>query len=122
MTTRDQKLRQAAFVYLHVGILYEAAVYVAWRNGIAPVTRGPIWLWLLAGAAITALVVWALWFRRSVWVARIVWAIHALRVPALIDGAFFTEAGQRLSPSFYLVALIVVLINLAMLARAGWDL
>ena len=59
---------------------------------------------------------------QNVWVARIIWALHGLRLPALIRGAFFVEAGARLPPTFYLTAIIVVVINLWMLARAGWDL
>jgi hypothetical protein len=40
----------------------------------------------------------------------------------LIGGAFFA-APERVTPStFYLTALVVVVINLWMLARAGWDL
>jgi hypothetical protein len=122
VTTREQKFRQAAFAYLHVGILYEAAVFVVWRNGVLPAGRGPVWVWLLFGAAIVGVIFWALWRWQKTWVARAVWALHALRLPALIDGAFFADAAQRLSPSFYGVALVVVLLNLALLARAGWDL
>ena len=122
MTPREQKFRQAAFVYLHVGLLYEAAVWVAWQRGVLPSTRGPIWVWLLVGAAIVALVFWLLWSKRSAWTARVIWALGALRLPALLDGAFFADAAQRLPTSFYLVALLVVLVNLAVLARAGWDL
>ena len=44
------------------------------------------------------------------------------RVPALIGGAFFPAAGEAIPPSFYMFALVVVLANLWMLARAGWDL
>jgi hypothetical protein len=122
MEARDRKFRQAAFVYLHVGVLYEAAVWVAWRNGVLPMTRGPIGVWMLAGAAIVAVVFWLLWTRRSAWTARVVWALGVLRLPALLQGAFFADAAQRLAPSFYVVALVVVLVNLAALARAGWDL
>lgn len=121
MTTREQKLRQAAFTYLHVGILYEAAAWVAWQNGMISPARGPIWLWLAIGAAIVAVVFWLLWYRQSHWTARIIWALHTLRLPPLIQGAFIPGA-ERLSPTFYLVALVIVLINLVMLARAGWDL
>ena len=34
---RATKFRQAAFVYLHVAILYEAAAYAMWRAGRLPV-------------------------------------------------------------------------------------
>ena len=124
---RRRKLRQAAFVYLHVGVLYEGAVYAMARRGIL-VARGPAerfapaWLWLLIGAAIVALVVWLLWGRESVWTARIVWFLGLFRVPALIEGAFFPAPGSVVPTGFYLVALGVVLLNLWTLARAGWDL
>ena len=41
---------------------------------------------------------------------------------ALINGAFFAGADERVVPAFYLTAIVVVMINLWMLARAGWDL
>jgi hypothetical protein len=119
---RSRKFRQAAFVYLHVGILYEAAVWVMWRQGLVSDARGPVWLWLLIGGAVVAFVFWGLWFWQNRWFARVVWAIHAFRVPFLIEGAFLPPPEQRLSPEFYLTALVVVVINLWMLARAGWDL
>jgi hypothetical protein len=118
---RRQKFRQAAFAYLMVGILYEAAVYAMWRNGLLPAGRGGPVLWLVLGAGIVALVFWLLWKRRSVWAARILFVLVALRLPALIEGAFLGGA-TRLPESFYLTALVVVAANLWMLARAGWDL
>lgn len=119
---RTRKFRQAAFVYLHVGILYEFAVLEVARAGLLPMDRGPLWLWLLLGAAVVAVIFWGLWFKELVWLARLVWAAHALRLPALISGAFFPDAGAGIPPSFYLVALAIVLVNLGMMARAGWDL
>ncbi len=115
------KFRQAAFAYLHVGILYESAVIAAWRADALPPIRGPVHLWLIFGAAIVALVFWGLWSEKK-WFARIVWGVHALRLPALIGGAFFPAADARLPASFYMLALVVVIANLWMLARAGWDL
>ena len=130
MTTADgavgeaqrRKLRQAAFVYLHLGVLYEAAVFSMARRGLLGERLGSPWVWLLIGALIVAGVFWALWSRGSVWVARAIWLIGVFRLPALIGGAFFPLVSARLPPSFYLVALVVVTINLWMLARAGWDL
>lgn len=120
--SRVRKFRQAAFVYLHVGILYEVAVWVLWQNGTLGDERGPVWIFLLAGAAILAFVFWGLWSWRNAWFARAIWALHALRLPALVEGSFFPEPGAALPPRFYLTALVVVLLNLWMLARAGWDL
>ncbi|MEX1181849.1 MAG: hypothetical protein WEF86_01340 [Gemmatimonadota bacterium] len=127
MTPRQTKFRQAAIVYLHVGILYEAAVFVFWRQGILPEARGPAWLWLMLGALLAGLISYALWRWQHTWLALAIWALHSLRLPALIEGAFFARAHTgvdvaAIPPSFYLTALIVVLINLAMLARAGFDL
>ncbi len=118
---RTGKFRQAAFVYLHVGLLYEASVFSLARAGLLPAERGPAWMWLAIGAAILAVVFWGLWSWQNAWFARAIFGLHALRLPALIDGAFLHEAGV-LPPSFYTIALVVVLINLWMLARAGWDL
>jgi hypothetical protein len=67
-------------------------------------------------------VFWALWTRQSVWTARVIWALGLFRLPALIEGAFFPTEPSRIPGSFFLVALVVVFINLWMLARAGWDL
>ncbi|HEV8149093.1 MAG TPA: hypothetical protein VGP61_02815 [Gemmatimonadales bacterium] len=120
---REAKFRQAAFVYLHVAILYEAAAYVMWRRGLLPATRlGPPWLWLLLGAGIAVVVVFGLLKWQKPWVARVVWAVHSLRLPTLIKGAFLAAPGAAILPSFYLTGLVVVMLNLWMLARAGWDL
>ncbi len=119
---RSRKFRQAAFVYLHVGILYEFSVVALAREGLVSPERGPLWVWLAAGAAIVAVVFWALWAKESVWVARIVWALHSLRLPTLIGGAFFPGPEASVPSSLYMTAIVVVLLNLWMLARAGWDL
>ena len=119
---RDRKLRQAAFAYLHVGVLYLAAAFVMAQRELLPTRFGPPAIWLLAGTAVVGVVFWLLYFRRSVWTARIVWAVHGLRLPALIGGAFFPLPDSRFPPGFYVTALVVVVINLVFLARAGWDL
>jgi len=119
---RARKFRQAAFVYLHVGILYEFSVWVFAGQGLLPPERGPVGVWLAVGALILAAVFWGLWRWQNEWVARVVWALHALRLPALLEGAFFPDPGARIPESFYLTAVVIVLVNLWMLARAGWDL
>lgn len=119
---RERKFRQAAFVYLHVGILYEAGVWILWQRGVVGDERGPVGLYLLLGAGILAVIFWGLWSWRNRWFARAVWAAHALRVPALVEGSFLPVPDSSLPSSFYLTALSVVLVNLWMLARAGWDL
>lgn len=122
LDARSRKFRQAAFVYLHVGLLYLFAVVAISRAGILPDARGPLWIWLLVGVAIVAVVFWGLWSWQNAWFARVIWALHALRLPALIEHGFFPGPEQEIPGSFYLTALVVVLINLAVLARAGWDL
>ena len=120
---RAVKFRQAAFVYLHVAILYEAAAYAMWRAGRLPYSRlGPPWPWLIVGAVVAGLVFVGLLRWQNVMFARVIWLLHALRLPALIHGAFFAAPGTALAPEFYLTAIVVVMINLWMLARAAWDL
>lgn len=119
---RDQKFRQAAFVYLHVAILYEATAYVMLKSGTLPNRFGPPVLWLIVGGAVGGFIFYALLRWKNAWFARGVWALNALRTPALINGAFFAGDAARMPPSFYIMALVIVIINLGMLARAGWDL
>ncbi len=119
---RSRKFRQAAFVYLHVGLLYLFAVLAMASAGLLPEERGPVWLWMFVGAAILGVVFWGLWSWQNAWFARVVWALHALRLPTLVENAFFPGTEQAVPPSFYLTAIAVVLVNLWMLARAGWDL
>ncbi len=121
-SAREAKFRQAAFVYLHVAILYEAAAYVMMRHGLLPSRFGPPAVWLLLAAAVAGAIVFGLLRWRNPWFPRAVWLLHGLRLPALIDGAFFATDQARVVPAFYLTAIVVVMINLWMLARAGWDL
>ena len=120
--TRSIKFRQAAFVYLHVAILYEVAAYVMWKNGLLPVQFGPPLLWLVAGGIVSGAIFAGLHWWQNVWLARLVWLVHGLRLPALVEGAFLRGTDGRIAPSFYLLAIVIVIINLWMLARAGWDL
>ncbi|HEX9691483.1 MAG TPA: hypothetical protein VGA22_05235 [Gemmatimonadales bacterium] len=119
---RTRKFRQAAFIYLHLGILYEAAAWVMWGQGMLPYRFGPPWLFLLLGAGIVAAVFWGLYAWQNVWVARVVWGVQAFRFPPLISRAFVEQADSRMPPAFYVAAIIIVLISMWSLARAGWDL
>jgi hypothetical protein len=120
---RALKFRQAAFVYLHVGILYEAAAYAMAENGVLPTGgMGPPWVWLVLGGAVALAVFWGLYRWQNVWFARAIWALHSLRLPALIAGAFLRGSDGQIATSFYLTAIVVVVINLGFLARAAWDL
>jgi hypothetical protein len=120
---RERKFRQAAFVYLHVALLYVYAAYAMDQAGLMPVRFGPPAAWLAGGSVVGFAGFAGLYWWRNVWFARAIWLIHGLRLPTLIDGAFFRE-GQvgGISPSFYIVAIVIILINLWMLARAAWDL
>ena len=124
LTLQQAKFRQAAFVYLHVTLLYEYAAYAMWRAGLLPTTRfaGPGWIWLLIGGAVGFAVFLALLRWQNVWFARVIWVFHGLRLPSLIHGAFFQTEHGPYPPSFYLTAIVVVMVNLWMLARAAWDL
>ena len=119
---RVQKFRQAGFVYLHVAILYEAAVYTMLEAGALPVRFGPPSVWLIAGAALAAFGFVGLYHWRNVWFARILWVLNGARTPALIGGAFFAAPEKWTPSTLYLDALVVVVINLWMLTRAGGDL
>jgi hypothetical protein len=122
-TARQVKFRQAAFVYLHVSILYEAAAYEMWRASLLPFSRlGPPALWLFLGALVAGIVFFSLLRWQNVYFARVIWALHALRLPPLIHGAFLAGADKPIPPAFYLTAIAVVVVNLWMLARAAWDL
>jgi hypothetical protein len=116
---RQVKFRQAAFVYLHVTVLYEATALMAWREGL--LHRGPPVLWLAGGLLVGVGISYALLRWQNVWLARAVWLSNAARLPTLIKQAFLAEAAGTLTRSFYLTALVVIVINMWMLARAGWD-
>lgn len=122
MSTAPKKFKQAAFAYLHVAVLYEAAAYTMAREGLLPTRFGPPWIWLLMGAVVAGVVFVGLYRWQNKWFARAIWGMHGLRLPSLIRGAFVADATGPLRPSFYAMAIVVVVINLWMLARAGWDL
>src|SRR5713101_5211932 len=121
---RSAKFRQAAFVYLHVAILYEAGAYTMWRLGLLPNTRwgGPPGLWLIIGPIVAGAVFVGLLRWQNVWFARVIWLIGAGRLPTLIHFAFVTTDTGVLAPSLYLTAIVASVVNMWMLARAGWDL
>lgn len=121
--SRARKFRQAAWVYLHVAILYEAAAWAMVQNGVLPTGGwGPPWVWLVAGAVVALAVFFGLLRWQNAWFARGIWALHALRLPTLMSGAFFRGTDGQIATSFYAMAIVVVVINLGFLARAGWDL
>ena len=119
---RATKFRQAGFVYLHVAILYESSVYAMLKGGLLPVRFGAPWFWLGAGALIAGFVFIGLYRWQNIWFARIIWILHSLRLPGLIASAFFADPNVVTPQAFYMTAILVVMINLWMLARAGWDI
>ena len=118
---RAEKFRQAAFVYLHVAVLYEAAAYVMWTEGMIPARFGPPVAWLVIGGLVGVVIFVALLRWHNPWLARVLWGLNVLRLPAMIRNAFFAETAAAV-PAFYVMAIVVILINAWMLARAGWDL
>jgi hypothetical protein len=119
---RARKFRQAAFVYLHVALLYEAAGYAMWRHGLLPTGRGPGWVWLLIGGLVAGAIFLGLLRWQNAIFARVIWVIHSMRLPSLISSAFVLTVEGGLTRGFYITAIVVVVINLWMLARAAWDL
>jgi hypothetical protein len=119
---RERKFKQAAFAYLHVAVLLEAGAYAMLRAGALTDRFGPPEMYLVFGGSLAALIVWSLYVLQNVWIARLVWVVHSFRLPSLITGAFLAGDAARFVPSLYLTAIVVVVINLWMLARAGWDL
>jgi hypothetical protein len=122
-SARARKFRQAAFIYLHVAILYESAAYAMWRANMLPTAGlGPPWLWLVAGIVVSGAVFIGLLRWQNTIFAAIVWAVHGARLPFLIKYAFITTVEGAMTRAFYITAIVVVCINLWMLARAAWDL
>jgi hypothetical protein len=121
---RARKFRQAAFVYLHVAILYEATGIAMWRADMLPASRmlGPGWVWLILGAVVGAIVFVGLLRWQNAIFARVVWVVHGMRLPTLISYAFISTVEGAMTRAFYITAIVVVTINLWMLARAAWDL
>jgi len=122
-TPLEQKLRQAAFVYLHAAILREASAYEMWRAGLLPFSPlGSPLPWLIAGAAVAILVFFGILLWQNVIFVRVVWALDAVLLFPLIRYAFFAGADRPIPRSFYVVGIAVITITLWMLARAAWDL
>lgn len=122
-TARARKFRQAAFTYLHFGILYEAGAYAMYRQDLIPRNWGPPEVWVfVVGPLAAGLVFFGLLKWQKPWFAALIWVIGAGRLPTLIHGAFVLADTGALAPSFYLTALVVSVINMWMLARAAWDL
>jgi hypothetical protein len=95
-----------------------------WRHGLLPAERmiGPVWVWLVAGAVVAGAIFYGLLRWQNVWFAGVVWAFHSMRLPSLISSAFIATVEGGVSHAFYITAIVVVVINLWMLARATWDL
>lgn len=108
--------------YLLVGLIYEASVFVAWREGFAPTHRGPPWLFLFVLAPLVlGFIVWGLWSWRNRWLARVLFVFNGVRVIFVFGPGFVPALERNLSPAFYQLETVLLLANMWMLARAGWD-
>lgn len=120
---RNLKFRQAAFVYLHVALLREAAAYEMWRAGLLPYSPlGSPTPFLILGAVVAAIVFVALLRWHNVHFVRLLWLVHVVWLFPLIRYAFFAGADRPIPRSFYLTAIAAVSLAMWALARAGWDL
>ena len=80
-------------------------------SGLLPERFGSPWLWLGAGVLVTAFVFVGLYRWQNVWFARVVWAVHGLRLPTLVRGAFFAAPAAVTPPAFYITAIVVVCVE-----------
>ena len=122
--SRQTKFRQAAFVYLHRAVLFEAAAYVMWKQGLLPNTRrgGPPGMWLFIAPVMFGAVFYGLLKWRTPWFYMALWLLEAGLLPTLIHFAFVSTDTGIMSPGFYLTGLVVIVFTMWMLARAVWDL
>jgi type IV secretory pathway TrbD component len=121
--SRHLKFRQAAFAYLHVALLREAAAYEMWRAGLLPYSPlGSPTPFLILGGIIAVVVFFALLRWHNVHFVRFLWFVHAVWLFPLIRYAFFAGAERPIPRSFYMAAIVAVMIAMWALARAGWDL
>ena len=109
-------------MYLHVALLYEIGVYLIDARGGLPTEFGPPAMWMAIGGTVAGAIFAGLYWWQNVWLVRIVWASQAGRLVWAMGGAFFRKDDTPLGPALYQFALVVILINLCTLARAGWDL
>ena len=79
-------------------------------------------VWLVVGALLGGGLAWALYRWHKPWLPWILWITSAFRLQPLIRHAFVEEVTGQLTRGFYVAAIIVILINMWMLARAAWDL
>jgi hypothetical protein len=121
--SRQLKFRQAAFVYLHVALLREAAAYEMWRANLLPYSPlGSPTPFLIIGAVVAAVVFVALLRWQNVHFVRLLWLLHVVWLFPLLRYAFFAGADRPIPRSFYVTAIVAVLIAMWALARAAWDL
>lgn len=120
---RAKKFRQAAWVYLHYAILLEVGAYTMWRLDVLPRNWGPPALWVFVFAPVVfGSVFLGLWRWQNAWFTRAVWLVGIGRLPDLVHRAFVVSDTGPFAPSMYLTAIVATVLNLWMLARAGWDL
>ena len=121
---RALKYRQAAFVYLHRSVLWEAGSYVMWKQGLLPNTRfgGSPGTWLIIAPFVFGGVFYALLRWQNPWVFGALWIMEAGLLPTLIHFGYVSTDTGIMSHGFWITGMTSILIVLWMLARAGWDL
>lgn len=133
MGIKLNKFKQAALAYLIYGIIYEGfTIYSIFTRGLPPWVSFPTAsIFLLAGALITVIFPYLI-FREYVLFTKIVVILVGLRALALIiiiiglplpsfyEREFFFLKRMS-SHEVYIFALVVTLLTMFFVARAGWD-
>ncbi len=131
---QQRKFKQAAIAYLIYGVLYEGfAVLRIWQNGLPPVVSYTTMVsYLVIGALIMVLFPYLVYrgYRRFTQLVSLLVGLRAIallgvlggfRLPFLYDREpFFLK---QMSPdAVYAAALLVTLVTMVCLIRAGWQI
>lgn len=132
--TQQTKFTQAAVVYLIYGILYEGfAVLRVWESGLPPgVSISTTATYLIIGALIMLLFPYLInrGYRRFTQLVAFLVGLRAIALIGVLGGfrlPFFYDREpfflRQMSPDWvYVAALVITLVTLFLLVRAGWDL
>lgn len=132
-TTQQTKFAQAAVVYLIYGILYEGfALLRVWESGLPPgVSISTTATYLIIGALIMVLFPYFIYrrYRRFTQLVAFLVGLRAVALIGILGGfrlPFYYDREpfflRQMSPdAVYAVALIITLVTLFFLIRAGWD-
>lgn len=125
MATQKQKYHQAALTYLLYGLIYlSGALYLAAMDVVA--RSG--WVWFAVGAVFILVLPPLIWFEYK-WITRILAVLVGVRVVGLGRTIFFEDGalvplpwGGDLPMRYGAVGfLVVAVVTVFMLARAGWQ-